>query len=323
MSPCSDYLSDNDANIILYILCAFSVPGIVLNSLAIASISPQRTLLHKHLASLTLFAFNFLQSFMIIVVVVIGPPIKSGKVSQFMAFLYKVCTLGQLFALMLIVVEKYYLLRWSLRDVNRVRRNPERRNPFHIITFLVGMTTVANVILTSYLVSLRDVIYVICGVTCIMYVFLLVNVHTLTRKSSVRGSLSRRRALIYVSTLFVIYLFNSLSQGISGSVWHENWKLNCTPQFNTINKLLYATNLVHLVTDPLLFYICYTTARGKCKKYLNNFVSKLSSLYMCYQGQPKDKSKLIGGGKGERNLLIVSSVLPGMFMIKPNQPVLV
>ena len=259
------------------ILITSGVVGAIANAMALVRISSHRSLLQKHFASLTLFTFNLMHSLKSLLLAIRGVIIFKDKLPE-LYFIHKLIVTGQLFSFVLVILEKIFYLKLS--SVNRILREHSQRDYFHVILFLVVLAGVANLFANIYLKSLESIIYMLTALTTLVYIFLLVQIY-FHKSSNPIKIVSRKRTLVYASVIFGFYSVLFASNAFSHSAWFNRSKSMNLVSFNYLFLVLITVNHVHLLTDPLIFYICHTKVKKSWQKNCTNALYQIQLFCFC------------------------------------------
>ena len=265
------------------ILIIFGVVGAIPNAMALIKISTHMSLLQKHFSSLTLFTFNFVQSLESLYLAIQGDTI-FRDIPSALFFIHRLIITGQLFSFVLVILENIFHLRMSA--VNKTLDEQSRRDNFHIILFLVILAGAANLFTNIRLKSLEMSVYVLVALTVVMYIFLMAKVYSYKPSNPIQ-ILSKRRTLVYLAVIFGLYAVLFASKAFSHSTWYYQFKPQSSEIFNWLFLILLAVNHIHLLTDPLIFYICHTKVKKIWQRQCRDALSQVRLMFcFCTKRDP-------------------------------------
>ena len=188
---------------------------------------------------------------------------------QFISFFL----IGQIMSITIVTIERIYFVSGTMTSVNSVTRVGSRgKIRFRLLKFILG-AVVFNAILSGVVPHPHYIVSLITILNIALYVVLVVKVSRL--KTFVEGAVMnvKRKALLYVTILFVGFVVEFVIFFIQGMLYRKQMLAGCPVKLTIEAMIVTYINSLRFAWEPASYFLFNTVPRKlfieKCKKMQN------------------------------------------------------
>ena len=253
-------------------IAVVGIIGIVINTLLTSLIMTNPSLRQKSLGTLKLCVFNTCECLVALYRMKkrrLNPDQEEREIfERIITFLVA----GQIIAVAVVTIERIQLVSGTLTSVNNMIRDPSKGKDRVKLIILIIIAVVVNALLSGLVPQVKYLIASIVFINCVLYLILIIKLTSLKNLIHCTLSSIRRKALLYVSALFIGFIFEFMVFFMRGTVHEELYlkyvKRGCVPVLARGKLFVIYLYTLRFVWEPVTYFTFNAAPRALLRKIL-------------------------------------------------------